>query len=96
MKRPIYQLNTSCSHSGNIHWTFAALRVISVEKRIRGVGLWCLQFEVEMLCSQVQVLLVVLFSSVLLVHVSGAPRRDMLTEMLRADLSNDKVGDSCV
>ncbi|XP_029931949.1 somatostatin-1 isoform X2 [Myripristis murdjan] len=40
--------------------------------------------------SQVQVLLVALFSSVLLVRVSGAPRRDMLTEMLRADLAKDK------
>lgn len=48
-------------------------------------------FEVEMLCSQLQVLLVALFSSVLLVQVSGAPHRDMLTEILRADLANDKV-----
>ncbi|KAI3376397.1 hypothetical protein L3Q82_016877 [Scortum barcoo] len=43
-----------------------------------------------MLCSQVQVLLVILFSSVLLVQVSSAPRRDMLTEALRAELANDK------
>ncbi|XP_038586360.1 somatostatin-1A [Micropterus salmoides] len=43
-----------------------------------------------MLRSHVQVLLVALFSSVLLVQVSGAPRRDMLTETLRADLENDK------
>ncbi|XP_051285047.1 somatostatin-1A [Dicentrarchus labrax] len=43
-----------------------------------------------MLRSQVQVLLVALFSSVLLVQVSGAPHRDMLTETLRADLANDK------
>lgn len=50
-----------------------------------------LLFEVEMLCSQVQVLLVALFSSVLLVQVSGTPRKDKLTEMLRADLANDKV-----
>ncbi|XP_029310825.1 somatostatin-1A [Cottoperca gobio] len=41
-----------------------------------------------MLRSQVQVLLVALFSSVLQVQVSCAPRRDMLT--LRADLANDK------
>ncbi|XP_068569421.1 somatostatin-1A [Cebidichthys violaceus] len=41
-----------------------------------------------MLGSRVQVLVVVLVSSVLLVQVSGAPRRDMLT--LRADLANDK------
>lgn len=47
-----------------------------------------------MLCPQVQVLLVALFSSVLLVQVSSAPRRDMLTETLRADLANDKVS-SC-
>uniref|UniRef100_A0A3B4VDF6 Somatostatin-1-like n=1 Tax=Seriola dumerili TaxID=41447 RepID=A0A3B4VDF6_SERDU len=38
-----------------------------------------------MLGSQVQVLLVALSSSVLLVQVSGAPRRDMQTEILRAD-----------
>ncbi|XP_076581491.1 somatostatin-1A [Chaetodon auriga] len=43
-----------------------------------------------MLRPQVQVLLVVVFSSVLLVEVSGSPRRDMLTETLRADLANDK------
>ncbi|XP_036967531.1 somatostatin-1A [Acanthopagrus latus] len=43
-----------------------------------------------MLRPQVQVLLVALFSSVLLVRVSSAPRRDMLTETLRADLANDK------
>ncbi|GAA6216322.1 somatostatin-1A-like [Lates japonicus] len=43
-----------------------------------------------MLCPQVQVLLVALLSSVLLVHVSGAPRRDMQTETLREDLANDK------
>lgn len=47
-----------------------------------------------MLRPQVQVLLVALFSSVLLVQVSSAPRRDMLTETLRADLANDKVS-SC-
>ncbi|XP_075968498.1 somatostatin-1A [Anarhichas minor] len=41
-----------------------------------------------MLGSQVQVLVVALISSVLLVQVSGAPRRDMLT--LRADVANDK------
>lgn len=49
-----------------------------------------------MLRSQVQVLLVALFSSVLLVQVSGAPHRDMLTETLNADLTNDKVSDSYV
>ncbi|XP_070711074.1 somatostatin-1A [Pempheris klunzingeri] len=43
-----------------------------------------------MLRSQVQVLLVVLFSSVLLVQVSGAPHTDMLTEALRADRANNK------
>ncbi|XP_044040545.1 somatostatin [Siniperca chuatsi] len=43
-----------------------------------------------MLRSQVQVLLVALFSSVLLVQVNGAPRRDMLTETLRADLADNK------
>ncbi|XP_026208876.1 somatostatin-1A [Anabas testudineus] len=43
-----------------------------------------------MLLSQVQLLLAALFSSVLLVQVSAAPRRDMLTETLRADLANDK------
>lgn len=57
----------------------------------RGVGFLGLLFEVEMLCSQVQVLLVALFSSVLLAQVSGTPRRDTLTEMMRADLANDKV-----
>lgn len=44
-----------------------------------------------MLGSQIQVLLVAVFSPVLLVQVSGAPRRDMLVELLRADLANDKV-----
>ncbi|XP_071315533.1 somatostatin-1A [Trachinotus anak] len=43
-----------------------------------------------MLGSQVQVLLVALFSFVLLVQVSGAPRRDMQTEILRADFANNK------
>eukprot|EP00064_Thunnus_orientalis_P016026 superscaffoldBa00003088_g16089 len=43
-----------------------------------------------MLRSQVQVLLVALFSSVLLVRVSGAPPRDVLIETLRADLTKDK------
>ncbi|KAM7377292.1 hypothetical protein PAMA_013877 [Pampus argenteus] len=38
-----------------------------------------------MLRSQVQVLL-----AALLVQVSGAPRRDMLTETLRSDLTKDK------
>ncbi|KAF1380625.1 hypothetical protein PFLUV_G00165830 [Perca fluviatilis] len=41
-----------------------------------------------MLRSQVQVVLVALFSSVLLVQVSGAPSREMLT--LRADLIKNK------
>lgn len=35
--------------------------------------------------------LLVAFSSVLLVQVSGTPRRDMLTKILRSDLTNDKV-----
>uniref|UniRef100_UPI0037E7352A somatostatin-1A n=1 Tax=Semicossyphus pulcher TaxID=241346 RepID=UPI0037E7352A len=43
-----------------------------------------------MLHFQVQVFLVVLFSSVLLVEVSGAPHLDMLTETQREDLTNDK------
>ncbi|KAM6894743.1 somatostatin-1A [Lycodopsis pacificus] len=41
-----------------------------------------------MLGSRVQVLAVALISSVLLVQVSGAPRRDMLTR--RADVANAK------
>lgn len=61
----------------------------SWEENISVVVVCC--FEVEMLRSQV--ILVALFvSSVLLVQVSGAPRRDMLT--LRADLASDKVSDS--
>lgn len=51
----------------------------------------CFLFEVEMLVSQVQVLLVALFSSVVLVQVSGAPRRDMQTEILRADFTNKVI-----
>lgn len=51
----------------------------------------CLPVEVEMFCTQLQVLLVAVFSSALLAQVSGAPRRDMLAELLRADLANDKV-----
>lgn len=39
----------------------------------------------KMLCSQIQVLLVALSASVLLARVSGAPHRDVLTELLRAD-----------
>ncbi|XP_026170773.1 somatostatin-1A [Mastacembelus armatus] len=39
-----------------------------------------------MLCSQVQVLLVALFSSLVVVQLSAAPQRDMLT----AELTNDK------
>ncbi|KAL3046353.1 somatostatin-1A [Trematomus bernacchii] len=42
----------------------------------------------EMLGSQVQILLVALFSSGLLVQVGAAPRRDMLA--LRAELATDK------
>ncbi|XP_010766331.1 somatostatin-1 [Notothenia coriiceps] len=42
----------------------------------------------EMLRSQVQILLVALFSSGLLVQVGGAPRRDMLA--LRAQLATDE------
>lgn len=57
------------------------------------VGFFGLLFEVEMLRSQVQVLLVAWLSSVLLVQVTGAPHRDMLTETLRADLENGKVSD---
>lgn len=49
------------------------------------------QFEVEMLCSLVQVLLVASFSSVLLVQVGGVPRTHVLAGLLRADLANDKV-----
>lgn len=52
------------------------------------VGSECRFFDVEMLLSQVQLLLVALLPSVLLVQASGAPRTDMLTETLRAD---DKV-----
>lgn len=44
-----------------------------------------------MLRPLVLVLLVALFSSVLLVQVSGTTRRDMLTKILRSDLANDKV-----
>ncbi|XP_053199880.1 somatostatin [Scomber japonicus] len=43
-----------------------------------------------MLRSQVQVLLLALLPSVLLMQVSGAPSRDMLTETLRSDLTKDK------
>ncbi|KAM4611560.1 somatostatin-1 [Polymixia lowei] len=43
-----------------------------------------------MLRSQLQVLLVGLFSSVLLVRVNTAPHRDILTELLRADLAKDE------
>lgn len=45
----------------------------------------------KMLRSQVQVLLLTLVSSELLVQVSCAPRRDVLTDILRADLAKDKV-----
>lgn len=45
-----------------------------------------------MLRSQVHILLVVLFSSELLPQVSGTPRRDRLTEILRnSELEDDKV-----
>lgn len=43
-----------------------------------------------------QVLLVALGLSVLLVRVSTAPYSDMLTETLRADLTNDKVSKYCI
>lgn len=45
--------------------------------------------SLKMLRSQLQVLLVALFCSVLLARVSGAPHTDMLTELLRADLSRN-------
>lgn len=60
------------------------------EKGARG------QFEEEMLCSQVQVLLVASFSSVLLVQVGGAPRTHVLAGLLRADLADDKVSNDKV
>lgn len=96
MKKPIYQLNTSFANSDKwlTDWLGFCCILDPFCHRVleRGVGFLGLLFEVEMLCSQVQVLLVALFSSVLLAQVSGTPRRDTLTEMLRADLSNDKVG----
>lgn len=109
MKRSIYQLNISYSDSDNIqHFHHLSFRFqlyfgllqrctsSTVLKRESGNirVLFFLQFEVEMLRSQVQVVLVALFSSVLLVQVNGAPSRDMLT--LRADLVNDKVSDCLI
>lgn len=44
-----------------------------------------------MLRSLVQVLLLALCSSVLLLQVIGAPYRGMQTEILRADITDDKV-----
>ncbi|KAJ8338172.1 hypothetical protein SKAU_G00371380 [Synaphobranchus kaupii] len=40
-----------------------------------------------MLCSQLQVLLVVLSASVLLAQVNRAPQRDMLAKLLRTDVA---------
>ncbi|XP_039996197.1 uncharacterized protein sst5 [Xiphias gladius] len=74
-KTHIYQINTSYSDSAS--------------GDIRR-GFCCLLSEVDMLRPQVQVLLVALFSAVLLVQVSGAPRRDRQTETLTADLVDDK------
>lgn len=50
-----------------------------------------------MLCSQIQIFIVVMFSSELLAEVSGAPRRGGLTEILRSsELADDKVrSESC-
>lgn len=48
--------------------------------------------RLEMHRSQVQILMVVLFSSELLAQVSGAPRRDGLTDILRSsELADNKV-----
>lgn len=44
-----------------------------------------------MLCSQVQVLLVAVCSSMLLVHVSAAAQMNELTDTLQADLVSNKV-----
>ncbi|XP_029382798.1 somatostatin [Echeneis naucrates] len=43
-----------------------------------------------MLGFEVQVLLVALFSSALLVPISGAPGRDTQTELMRADFANNE------
>lgn len=47
--------------------------------------------NLKMLPSQMHVLLVVLFPSVLLLHVSCVPQRHMETEAIRAELMNDEV-----
>ncbi|MEQ2302298.1 hypothetical protein AMECASPLE_005377 [Ameca splendens] len=46
--------------------------------------------EVEMFCSQIQVLLVALCSSMLVVHVTGAPQMNELTQTLQAELIADE------
>lgn len=73
------------------HRTSPALKAESGNVRAE---LFCLRFEAEMFRSQV--LLVALGLSVLLVRVSTAPYSDMLTETLRADLTNDKVSKCCI
>lgn len=47
-----------------------------------------------MVCSQVQLLLMALFSSMLLVEVSGVPPGEKLTEILRTEVANSKVSSS--
>lgn len=47
-----------------------------------------------MVCSQVQLLLMALFSSMLLGEVSGVPPGEKLTEILRTEVANSKVSSS--
>lgn len=82
MKTPIYELTTLVQNSD----------------RITGVQKTRLEFtketpEVEMMRSQVHLLLMASFSSMLLM-VSGAPRKHTPTEFLPADPIKDKVSTS--
>lgn len=65
-------------------------------RRLKGT-FWtfnCETPEVETMLSQVQLLLMVSFSSMLLVEVSSAPRKHMPSELLPADPLKDKVSAS--
>lgn len=83
MKKPIYELTTLMQ---TVATSLAFKRHILDFKSETP--------EVETMLSQVQLLLVASFSSMLLMEVSSAPRKHMPSELLPADPLKDKVSAS--
>lgn len=76
MKKPIYE-PTILDHVAGVHETHLEFRRETP--------------EVEKMCSQVQLLLMVSFSFMVMMEVSGAPRKHTPTELLPADPIKNKV-----